>query len=157
MISKPISEFSQEQSNRGIGPHGPDGRFIRSPSKQKQAMVIESGSESETPLMDTESPKTPELPANTTINSTFGRGRPKLVRDRTNSNSSRTTTTPGALTIVTKNMTDTEVDRAIEDAKQADQEVFIRDENGKVITDNNTNSYTLKDNFDNSDLELASN
>ena len=32
-------------------------------------------------------------------------------------------------------MTDTEVDRAIEDAKSADQEVFIRDENGKVFTD----------------------
>ena len=57
MISKPISEFSREQNNRGIGPGGPDGRFIRSPSKQKRAMVLESDSESETPLMDTESPK----------------------------------------------------------------------------------------------------
>ena len=54
-------------------------------------------------------------------------------------------------------MTDTEVDRAIEDAKQADQEILIRDENGKVFTDNITNSYTQKDNFENSDLELASN
>ena len=54
-------------------------------------------------------------------------------------------------------MKDTEVDRAIEDTKQADQENLIRDENGKVFTDNNTNSYTLKDNFENSDLELASN
>ena len=54
-------------------------------------------------------------------------------------------------------MTDTEVDRAIEDAKQADQEILIRDENGKVFTDNNTNSCTLKDNFENSDLERASN
>ena len=33
-------------------------------------------------------------------------------------------------------MTDTEVDRAIEDAKIAEQEVFIRDDNGKVFTDN---------------------
>ena len=120
-------------------------------------MVIESNSESEMPLMDTESPKTPELPANTTIKATFGRGRPKLVRDRTNSNSSQITTTPGALTIVAKSMTDTEVDRAIEDAKQADKEILIRDENGKVFTDNNTNSFTLKDNFENSDLELARN
>ena len=107
--------------------------------------------------MDTESPKTPEPPANATVKGTFGRSRPKLVRDRTNSNSSQTTTTPGALTIVPKNMTDTEVDRAIEDAKQADQEILISDENGNVFTDNNTNSCTLKDNFENSDLELASN
>ena len=120
MISKPFSDFSQEQSNRGIGPRGPDGRFIRSPSKQKRAMVIESDSESETPLMDTESPKTPEPPANTTIKGAFGRGTAKLVRDRTSSNSSQTTTTPGTLLIVATNMTDTEVDRAIEDAKQAD-------------------------------------
>ena len=84
MISKPISEFSQEQSNSGIGPRGPDGRFIRSPSKQKRSTMIESDSESETPSVDTESPKTPELPANTTVKGTFGRGRPKLVRDRTN-------------------------------------------------------------------------
>ena len=157
MISKPISEFSQEQNNRGSGPRGPDGRFSRSPSKQNRVTVIESDSEYETPSMDTESPKTPEPPANATVKGTFGRGRPKLVRDRTNSNSSQTPTTPGALTIVAKNMTDTEVDRAIEDAKQADQEILIRDENGKVFTDNNTNSCTLKDSFENSDLELASN
>ena len=41
--------------------------------------------------------------------------------------------------------------------KQADQEILIRDENGKVFTDNNTNSCTLKDNFETSYLELASN
>ena len=34
MISKPISDFTHEQNNRGNGPRGPDGRFIRSPSKQ---------------------------------------------------------------------------------------------------------------------------
>ena len=49
MISKPNSDFTQEQNNRGIGPRGPCGRFIRSLSKQKQAMVIESDNESETP------------------------------------------------------------------------------------------------------------
>ena len=54
-------------------------------------------------------------------------------------------------------MTDTEIDRAIEDAKQAAQEILIRDENGKVFSDNNVKPYTLKDNFKNSDLELASN
>ena len=61
------------------------------------------------------------------------------------------------LTITATNMTDTKVDRAIEDAKSADQEFFIRDENGEVFTDNNTNSNILEDNLENSDLELASN
>ena len=119
-------------------------------------MVIESESESETPLMDTESPKTPELSDNTTLKKcTFGRCRPKLVRDRTNSNSPKATTALGPLTITATNMTDTEIDRAIDDAKCADQEILIRDENGKVFTDNNTNSNILEDNFENSDLDLA--
>ena len=159
MISKPISKSYQEQNNRGIGPRGPDGRFIRSPSKPKRATVIESESEPETPLMDTDSPKTPDTPMTTTTSSSFGRGRPKLVRDRKSTSSPQTTAhhTPGALTIVATNMTDTEVGRAIEDAKQADQDLLIRDENGKVLTDNKTNPYTQKENFENSDLELASN
>ena len=159
MISKPISKFYQEQNNRGIGPRGPDGRFIRSPSKPKRATVIESDSESETTLMDTESPKTQDPPMTTTTSGSFGRGRPKLVRDRKSTSSPQTTAhhTPGALTIVATNLTDTEVDRAIEDAKQADQELLIRHENGKEFTDNKTNSHTQKESFKNSDLELASN
>ena len=36
------------------------------------------------------------------------------------------------------------------------QDILIRDENGKVFTDNNTNSNTLEDNFENSGLDLAS-
>ena len=120
--------------------------------------MIESDSESETPLMDTESPKTPEPQTNTTLKTgTLGRGRSKLVRDRTRPNSPQATTTPGPLTIVTANMTDTEVDRAITDTKHADQEPLIRDENCKVFTDNNANQNTLEDNFENSDLDLASN
>ena len=35
-------------------------------------------------------------------------------------------------------MPDTEIDRAIEDANSAEQEIFIRDENGKVLTNDNT-------------------
>ena len=54
-------------------------------------------------------------------------------------------------------MRDTEVDRAIDDAKCAKQEIFIRDGNGKVFTDNNTKSKILEDNFENSDLDLACN
>ena len=54
-------------------------------------------------------------------------------------------------------MTDTEVCRAKDDAKRADQELLIRDEKGEAFTDNNTNWNTLEDNFENSDLDLASN
>ena len=129
-------------------------------------MVIESDRESEAPLMDIVNPKTPEIQDNTaTKKSTFGRGRPKLIRDRATPNSPQTSPdnnpTPGnstgPLTITTTNMTDTEVDRAIEDAKSADQEVFIRDEYGKVFTDKKPNPNTLEDNLENSELDLASN
>ena len=163
--NEPISNFAQEQNKRGIGPRGPDGGFTRSPFKQKRAMVIESDRGSETPSMGTESPKTPEPLDNTTLKkTTFGRGRPKLIRDRTSPNSPQTPTAApmpessmGSLTIITTNTTATEVDRAIKDAKRADQDVFIRDENGKVFTDSNANSNTLEDNLENSDLDLASN
>ena len=134
----------QEQSNRRIGPRESDGRFIKSPSKQKRKLVIESDSRSETQLMDTESPKTPEPHHNTTLKkSTIGRGRPKLIRDRTSPNSTQTpTNTPmpgksmGPLTITATNTTEIEVDRALEDAKRTDQEFFIQDDYGKAFTDN---------------------
>ena len=54
-------------------------------------------------------------------------------------------------------MTDPEVDRAIEDAKRAHQEVFIRDEYCKVFTDHKPNWNTLEDNLENSELDLPSN
>ena len=54
-------------------------------------------------------------------------------------------------------MTDTEVDRTIDNAKNADQEVFIRDENGKVFIDNKPRLSTFEDNLENSELDLASN
>ena len=55
-------------------------------------------------------------------------------------------------------MTDKEVDRAIEDAKCADQEFLIRYEIGKVFTDNNTNLKVLEEvNLENSELDLANN
>ena len=159
MISKPVIDFNQENTNRGIGPRGPDGRFVKSPSKQRRAMVIDSDTESETPPMDIDSPKTPELPIDTTIKkSTLGRGRPKWIRDRASPNTANTHmpgNNIGPLTITTSNMTDTEIDRAIEDANSAEQEIFIRDENGKVLTDNNTK--LLAENLENSELELASN
>ena len=166
LISKPIETFNQETNNRGTGPRGSDGRFIRSPSKQRRAMVIDSEDDSEAPLMDLVNPKTPESP-NTTVTKrgSIGRGRPKLIRDRTSPNSPQTSpgnkptqrNSMGPLTILTTNMTDTEVDRAIEDAKSADQEVFIRDENGKVSTDDKPHPSTFEDNLENSELDLASN
>ena len=129
-------------------------------------MVIDSEDDSEAPLMDLVISKTPESP-NTTVTkrSSMDRGMPKLVRDRTSSNSPQTSPdnkpTQGnsmvTLTIITTNMTDTEVDRAIEDAKSADQEVFIRDENGKVFTDDKPHPSTFEDNLENSELDLASN
>ena len=61
------------------------------------------------------------------------------------------------LTLITANMTGTEVDRAIEDAKNADQEVFIRDENGNVFTDDKPHPSTFEVNLENSVLDLASN
>ena len=156
LISKPIADINQELNHRGIGPRGPDGRFMRSPSKQKRAMVIQSEDELETPLRDIASPKTPEALNNTTIKKHNWPSQPKLSTNQPDNN-----LTPGnnmgPLTITTTNVTETEVDRAIEDANRADQEVFIPDENGKVFTDNKPNPDTFEDNLENSELELASN
>ena len=50
--------------------------------------IKETESEPEAPPMETESPKTPELSDNATLKkSTFGRGRPKLKKERTSPNS----------------------------------------------------------------------
>ena len=157
LISKPIVDFNQELNNRGTGPRGPHRRFIRSPSKQKRAMVIESEDDIEAPLMDIVSPESPEIQDNTaTKKSTIGRGRPNLIRDRASPNSPQTSLdnnpTPGnstgPLTFTTTKMTDTDVHRAIEDAKSAEKEVFIPDEYGKVSTDNKPNPNTLEDNLE---------
>ena len=166
LISKPIETCNQEINNRGTGPRGPDSRFMRSPSKQRRAMVIDFEDDSEAPLMDLVNPKTSES-SNTTVTKrgSTGRGRPKLIRDRTSPNSPQTSAdneptqgnSMGPLTKVTTNMTDTKVDRAIEDAKSADQEVFVRDENRKVFTDDKPHPSTFEDNLENSELDLASN
>ena len=162
-ISKPIN-FKQEYSNRGTGPKGPDGRFTKSPLKQKRAVIIDSESESEAevPQMETESPKTPEPTTNTTLKrSTFGRGKPKTTGDHTSPGSPLETPgkvpaldNMGPLTINTGHMTEEEIHQAIQEARTAEQELFIRDENGKVPINFNMN---LKDNLETSDLELASN
>ena len=66
-ISKPITDFVQENSNRGNRPRGPDGRFTKLPSKPKRMAIVETESEPEAPPMETESPKTPELSDNATF------------------------------------------------------------------------------------------
>ena len=38
-----------------------------------------------------------------------------------------------ALTAITNNMTDTDIDRVIEDAREADKELYIKDTNGTVF------------------------
>ena len=77
------------------------------------------------------------------IKGTFGRGKPMQKRERSGSSSPHNTPgdtnkSTGPLTITTTNMTDTEINRAINDAKQANEELFSRDENGKVFNNNNT-------------------
>ena len=101
--------------------------------------VIESDIEPETPPPETSSPTTVDQSDNATVKkSTYGRGRPlKLIRDRQISNPHQSspggTNNTGPLTITATNMTETEIDRAIEDARQANDKLFIRDDNGKVF------------------------
>ena len=53
---------------------------------------------------------------------------------------------------------DTEINRAVEDARQANDEVFIRDDNGKVFKHLTSFPKTGEENnFENSELDLASN
>ena len=135
-------------NKRGKKPRGPDGRFTKSQSKQRRATAIETDSEPMIPLMDIEDPKTPEPLDHTSLKTiTFGRGRPWLIGDRASPNFPQTnsakTPTPGdsmsPLTKTTAQVSDTEVDRTIEDAESAEQEVFNRYENGIVFTDIETN------------------
>ena len=164
-ISKPITEFNQDCSNnRGTGSRGPDGRFTRYPSKPKRTYVMESDDEPETPPPETSSPTTLDQSDNATVKkSTFGRGKPlKLIRDRQNSSSHQRspggTRNTGPLPITAANMTDTEIDRAIEDARQANDEIFIKDDNGKVFKNLTSVPKTGEENnFENSELDLTSN
>ena len=72
--------------------------------------------------------------------STYGRGRETAEVDKrpTEPNPPQQPSPGGmnntcALTITAANMTDMEIDRAIEDARQANDEIFIRDDNGKMF------------------------
>ena len=122
---------------------------------------MESDNESETPPPERNIQRRPDQTDNATvIKGTFGRGKPKLIRERSGSSSPRnipekTDNSIGPLTITTTNMTDTEIHRAISDAKHAIEEFSVRDENGKVF---NKNTSFLNTGEKNSfELDLASN
>ena len=161
-ISKPITDFNQEHSNRENGPRGPDGRFTKSPSKQRRAAIIDSESEPEAPPMEMESPRTPEHSDSVTIKpGSFGRGRQKITEENRSDPGSpldtpkkRSEGSLGPLTLCTDQMTDAEIHQAIRDTSNTDQELLLKDENGKVPVNHNTN---LEDNSELSDLALASN
>ena len=158
-ISKPVSEITQEPNNRGTGPRGPDGRFTKSP---RTFNIHDSDSESE----DTE----PESPAVVTPKKSgaFGRGRPrKLVRNWLSSASpggpspsTQSQNMFGPMTIITENMTSEAVDRAIEDARETETEIHLKDPNGKA-SHNEIKSPKKgeeeEDELENSELELLSN
>ena len=73
-ISKLITDFDQDcNNNRGTGPRGPDGRFTRSPSKQKKVYIIESDNEPETPPPETSSPTALDQSDNATVKKEYVR------------------------------------------------------------------------------------
>ena len=122
---------------------------------------MESDNESETMPPRNNNQTTPGQTDNATvIKGTFGRGKPMQKRERSGSSSPHSTPEDtnksiGPLTITTTNMTDTEINRAINDAKQANEELFIRDKNGKVLNNNNTFPNTGEENS--FDLDFANN
>ena len=63
----------------------------------------------------------------------------------------------GPLTITAENMTDTEIDCIIEDAKKANKELHIKDTNGKVTQTLNEREKDIENNSETSELELLSN
>ena len=79
LISKPTTPFEQEPYNRGTGRRGPDGRFAR---KGDQTPATRDRS----PLQDDPLDTSPKL-RGTQKSGTFGRGRPKLIRNREESTS----------------------------------------------------------------------
>ena len=143
-ISEPLNNLNQVcNNNRVTGPRGSDGRFTKSPSKARRTYILESDNESEPTPPENNYQTTPDQTDNTTVKKgTFGRSKPVQKRERSDSSSPHSTPggtnkSTGPLTIPT-NMTDTEINPAISDAKQANEELFIRDENGKVFKNDKT-------------------
>ena len=107
-ISKPIIYFDQNcNNNRGTGPKGSDGRFTRSPSKQKKVYKIESDNEPEAPPPERSSPMVPKQ-----TDKSFGQEEHVYPRQteadkRLPQNAPGKTDNTVPLTITTANMTDT--------------------------------------------------
>ena len=131
LISKPITPFEQEPSNRGTGPRGPDGRFAR---KEDKTPVTPEPFQSQEEQWDTN----PE-PTSNRKHGTIGRGKPKLIRNReqpaspgkqpgTNKNK-----TMGPLTINAEQMSESDIEQIINDTQQSGQELHIKDTIGKVF------------------------
>ena len=119
MISKLISDLAQEQNNRGIGPRGPDSRIIRSPSKktgdgdrirQRIRDAINGHRDSE------------DARAHRQHNTQKEYIRTRQAKTGPRPHQLKLPQAPSApclLTIIATNMTDTQVDRAIDDVKCA--------------------------------------
>ena len=115
--------------------------------KQRRAAINDSESEPEASPMETESLRTPEHSDNATIRpGSFGRGRPKTTKESHPDPGSPLDTPAkkaegslGPLTLCTDQMTDAEFHQAIRNTRDADQELLLKDENGKVLINHNTN------------------
>ena len=97
----------------------------------------------------------------TTLNArksgSFGSFIGKPIQNRQKSGSpAGSTDSLGPLTAITDNMTDTDVDRVIKDAREADRELYIKDSNGKVVQNfENTTYGGEEDNKKNSKAEIS--
>ena len=143
LISKPITPFEQETSNRRTGPRGPDRRFAR---KEDKSPATHEPSQSQ----DEQSNSSPETPNNRKCG-TFGSGKPRFIRNREVSASREEqpgtsgNKPMGPLTINAEQMSVSDIEQVINDTHQSGQDLHIKDINGKV-------SSTID-----SDLDLASN
>ena len=116
-----------ENSNRGTGPRGPDGRFSRKEDKPPTTPEL---SQSQEEQLDT-SPETPNIPKS----GTFGRGKPRFIRNRETSTSpekqpGRNNNKPmGPLTINAEQMSESDIDQVINDTQQSGQDLHMKDIN----------------------------
>ena len=120
--------MNRNQTNRGTGPRGPDGRFAREQDKSKHSPEKSPSEEA----LDT----SPEPPT-TKRTSAIGRGRPRITRESTPPTPDKTpgqqnNTGTGTLTINTDQMSEFDIDQTKEDSTQSGQEIQIRDNSGKV-------------------------
>ena len=127
--------------------------------------IIESNNEPETPPPGRSSPTALDQPDKATVTkSTFDRGRPKSIRDRQSSslpqNAQEKVNNAGPLTIITANMTDTEIARRLmtldkRTKNSVPETITERCKNSKNLT--SFPNAGAESNFENSELDLACN